>query len=77
LDAGTGPGHLPTGIAIKNPSLEVVGLAVSRDMIKIAHANAKRAHAENVHVFVGDGAEIGMPSESVDLAVATLSFHHL
>jgi ubiquinone/menaquinone biosynthesis C-methylase UbiE len=77
LDVGTGPGHLPTCIAIKNPFYEVVGLDVSRDMIKIARANAKRAHVENVHVLVGYAAEIGMPNESVDLAVATLSFHHL
>lgn len=77
LDVGTGPGYLPIGIAIKNPSLEVVGLDVSGDMIKIARANAQRAHMENVHVLVGDVAEIGMPNESVDLAVATLSFHHL
>jgi len=31
---------------------------------------------ENVQVLVGDVAEIGMQNESVDLAVATLSFHH-
>jgi len=77
LDVGTGQGYLPTCIAIKNPSLEVVGLDVSRDMTKIAQTNAKRAHVENVHVLVGDASEIGMPNESVDIAVATLSFHHL
>jgi ubiquinone/menaquinone biosynthesis C-methylase UbiE len=77
LDVGTGPGYLPVCIATKNSSLEVVGLDISRDMTKIARANAKRADLENVHVLVGDAAEIGMPNESVDLAVATLSFHYL
>jgi ubiquinone/menaquinone biosynthesis C-methylase UbiE len=76
LDVGTGPGHLLVKIAIRNPSLEAVGLDVSRDMIRIARANAKRADLDNVQVLVGDVAEIGMQNESVTLAVATLSFHH-
>jgi len=77
LDVGTGPGHLSTLIAIKNPSLEVVGLDVSRHMVEIAQANAKRAHVANLHVLIGDVAEIGMQNESVDIAVAILTFHHL
>jgi ubiquinone/menaquinone biosynthesis C-methylase UbiE len=76
VDVGTGPGHLLTKIAISNPSLEVVGIDVSRDMVKIARANARRADAGNVQLPIGDVAEIGMQNESVDLAVATLSFHH-
>jgi ubiquinone/menaquinone biosynthesis C-methylase UbiE len=77
LDVGAGPGYLSTSIAVKNPSLEVVGLDVSRDMSKIARASARRAHVNNLHVLTGDAAEIGMPNESVDIAVATLTFHHL
>jgi ubiquinone/menaquinone biosynthesis C-methylase UbiE len=76
IDLGTGPGYLPIKIASGNPTLEVVGLDVSRDMIRIAHANARKADAENVQLLVGDAEEICMQSESVDLAVATLSFHH-
>lgn len=76
LDVGTGPGHLLIEIAIRNLSLEVVGMDVSRDMIKIARANAWETDAKNVQLLVGDAAEIGMQNESVDLAVATLSFHH-
>jgi ubiquinone/menaquinone biosynthesis C-methylase UbiE len=77
LDAGAGPGYLSNRIAIKNPSLEVVGLDVSRDMSRISRLNAKRMHVENLHVLTGDIAEIGLPKESVDLAVAILTFHHL
>jgi ubiquinone/menaquinone biosynthesis C-methylase UbiE len=40
LDVGTGPAHLPIKIADRNLSLEIVGLDVSRDMIKIARVNA-------------------------------------
>ena len=75
LDVGTGPGHLLIKIARGNPSLEVIGLDVSRDMVKIAKANA-RAASEGMRLLVGDVAEIGMKTESVDLVVATLSFHH-
>jgi ubiquinone/menaquinone biosynthesis C-methylase UbiE len=76
LDVGTGPGHLLIEIASGNPSLEVVGLDVSRDMVRIARTNASGADAEKVELLLGDVAEIGMRNESVDLAVATLSFHH-
>jgi len=77
LDVGTGPGYLSTVIAVKNPSLQVVGLDVSQDMAKIARANAKRARMENLQVLIGDAAELGMPNECVDIAVTTLTFHHL
>jgi ubiquinone/menaquinone biosynthesis C-methylase UbiE len=45
-------------------------------MIKIARTNARGVGADNVQLLVGDVAQIGMQDESVDLAVATLSFHH-
>lgn len=76
LDVGTGPGHLLIKIADRNLSLKVVGLDVSRDMIRIARASARGADAETVQLLVGDVAQIGMQDESVDLVVATLSFHH-
>jgi len=76
LDVGTGPGHLLTNIALGNPSLDVVGLDVSRAMMRIAHSNAKGADTKNVQLIIGDAAEISMRNESVDLVVATLSFHH-
>lgn len=76
IDLGTGPGHLPIRIVSGNPTLEVVGLDVSRDMIRLARANARGAHADCVQLMVGDVAEIGLRNESIDLAVAMLSFHH-
>jgi ubiquinone/menaquinone biosynthesis C-methylase UbiE len=76
LDVGTGPGHLLMKIALGNPSLEVIGLDVSRDMVRIARLSAKGEDTQNVQLIVGDAAEIGVRNESVDLVVATLSFHH-
>ncbi len=76
LDVGTGPGYLPIKIAARNPAFEVIGLDLSQDMIRIAHARRGKVNAEGVELLVGDAAEIGIRNESVDLAVATLSFHH-
>jgi ubiquinone/menaquinone biosynthesis C-methylase UbiE len=76
LDVGTGPGYLPIEIAARNRYLQIVGLDVSRDMIKIAHTNSSRARAENVQFLVSDVSISCVQNESVDLAVATLSFHH-
>lgn len=76
LDVGTGPGYLPIKVAIRNPSLEIIGFDLSLDMIRMARTGAKEADADSVELLVGDVAKIGMRKESVDLAVATMSFHH-
>ena len=76
LDVGTGPGDLLDNVASRNQHLRMVGLDISRDMIKIASKKTLQGGRENVELFVGDVAKIGMSDESVDLAVATLSFHH-
>jgi ubiquinone/menaquinone biosynthesis C-methylase UbiE len=76
LDIGTGPGDLLEKVALRNRQLRMVGLDISRDMIKIARKETRRAGKENLELLVGDAAEIGIRDEAVDLVVATLSFHH-
>ncbi len=76
LDVGTGPGYLPIKIAFRNQLLRMVGLDLAEDMIKIAQRNVERAGLENVGLLVGSVIGIGMTDESLDLAVATMSFHH-
>lgn len=76
LDIGTGPGDLLEKVALRNRHLRVVGLDISRNMIKIARKKTRQAGKENLELLVGDAAEIGISDESVDLVVATLSFHH-
>jgi ubiquinone/menaquinone biosynthesis C-methylase UbiE len=76
LDIGTGPGDLLEKVALRNQHLRMVGLDISRDMIKIAQKKNRQAGKKNLELLVGDAAEIGITDESVDLVVATLSFHH-
>jgi ubiquinone/menaquinone biosynthesis C-methylase UbiE len=76
LDIGTGPGDLLDKVASRNQHLRIVGLDISRDMLKIASKRTLQGCGENVELLVGDVAEIGMSDESVDLAVTIMSFHH-
>ncbi len=76
LDVGTGPGYLPMKIALLNEHLDVFGLDISKDMIRIAWKNAKKAKTKNLHFVVGDVDEIGLADKSVDFAVATMTLHH-
>src|SRR5438270_5780168 len=46
LDAGTGPGTLARDIARSLPRLEVYGVDLSEDMIRLAREHAKREQVE-------------------------------
>jgi ubiquinone/menaquinone biosynthesis C-methylase UbiE len=76
LDVGTGPGYLPIKVALSNSCLNVLGLDISKDMIRISRKKLRENHVENVQLIVGDIEKTALVDESVDLAVATLSFHH-
>jgi len=76
LDVGTGPGYLPIKIALGCEDLEVIGMDISRDMIRMARKNVEGAGLKNVRLLVGDVSQISVSGESVDLAVSTVSFHH-
>lgn len=77
LDVGTGPGYLPIKIAERLPSVKVIGVDVSEDMIRIARRNVENAHLSNqIELIVEDGAEMSIPPESIDLAISTASLHH-
>ncbi len=49
LDVGTGPGYLPVEIVRRNPDLEVVGVDLSRKMLKIAQSVARREANTPMH----------------------------
>ena len=77
LDAGTGPGTLARDIARRFPQLQVYGIDLSADMIRLAHEHAKRERVEErVHFDVGDVAHLSYPDHSFDLVVSTISLHH-
>ncbi|HEX6551162.1 MAG TPA: class I SAM-dependent methyltransferase [Ktedonobacteraceae bacterium] len=77
LDAGTGPGTLARDIARSLPQLQVYGIDLSGDMIRLAREHAKREQLEErVHFDVGNVAHLPYPDHSFDLVVSTISMHH-
>ena len=77
LDAGTGPGTLAREIARRQPRLQVYGIDLSEDMIRLARAHAKREQLEKrVHFDIGNVAQLPHPDHYFDLVVSTISMHH-
>jgi len=77
LDAGTGPGTLAREIARRQPQLQVYGIDLSEDMIRLAREHAKREQLEErVHFAIGNVAHLPYPDHYFDLVVSTISMHH-
>ena len=77
LDVGTGPGTLVRGIARSFPGLQVYGIDLSKDMIGLARAHARREQlGERVHFESFDVAHLPYPDQSFDMVVSTISMHH-
>ncbi len=76
LDIGTGPGRLPVLIAGESPLLQVTGLDLSPDMVKIASQKAENRGLKNVAFRQGSAAELPFADGEFDLVISTLSFHH-
>ncbi len=77
LDIGTGPGRLPLEIARLRPEIKVVGLDVSRDMIRAARRSAEKEGMSGRVSFVNkDAANLPFDDASFDLVVSTASLHH-
>lgn len=74
LDIGTGPGYLPIAIARIYPSIEVVGIDVSKKMIEIARRNADGI--ANVDFLVMDANKLEFDDEHFDFVVSSSSSHH-
>ena len=77
LDAGTGPGRLPIKIAQLMPTVTIVGMDVSRDMIRIAQKNAEQASVNRARFVVGSTYRTGFNDSTFDLVVSTGLVHHL
>src|SRR5260370_5464781 len=62
LDAGTGPGTLAREIARRFPHVQVDGIDLSEDMIRLAREHTKREQLEErVHFTVGNVAHLPYP----------------
>lgn len=89
LDVGTGPGHLLVEIARLNPNLKLVGLDLSRKMLKIAKQLLERNETvvrdflsttaninPGVRLVRADVRNLPFSDGAFDLVVSTLSIHH-
>jgi ubiquinone/menaquinone biosynthesis C-methylase UbiE len=78
LDLGTGPGYLPIEIVKRSPELTVVGIDLSRSLIKMARRNAVSAGvARRLHFEVGDASRLRFPDASFDMVLSTGMLHML
>lgn len=78
VDIGTGPGRLPIEIAKQPVNVEVVGIDISEDMVKIAKRNAERAGITDKLKFkVASVYDTGFADESIDLVTSTGMIHHI
>jgi len=77
LDVGTGPGYLPLEIAKRSHDLEVIGIDISPDMVKIARRNAEiLGLSRRVKFQIGSAASLPFGDRYFDFVVSTLSLHH-
>jgi ubiquinone/menaquinone biosynthesis C-methylase UbiE len=74
LDLGSGTGYLSIEIARRAPGLQVYGIDLSRQMVKIARRHAKGVG--NVRFVFGNAARLPFKDNSIDLVVSTGASHH-
>jgi len=74
LDLGSGTGYLSIEIAKRAPRLQVYGIDLSRQMVKIARRHAKGV--DNARFVFGNAAKLPIKDNSIDLVVSTGASHH-
>ena len=74
LDLGSGTGYLAIEIARRTSSLQVYGIDLSRQMVKIARSHARGV--DNAQFVLGNAARLPFGDDSIDLVVSTGASHH-
>lgn len=78
LDIGCGPGHIPLQLVTQKPELEVVGVDLSKSMLKIAEEHkAVCAHGDRVEFQVADAKGLDFPDDSFDTVCSNSILHHI
>lgn len=78
LDLGTGPGNLPVEIIKLAPGIQIVGVDLSRQLIRMARARALKAGFSKRIVFeVANAANLRFNDESFDMVISTGMLHSL
>ena len=74
LDLGSGTGYLSIEIAKRSPGLQVYGIDLSRQMVKIAGRHTKGV--DNARFVFGNAAKLPFRDNSIDLVISTGASHH-
>lgn len=78
LDVGTGSGNLPVEIAKRAPNLEIIGIDLSKVLIKIARKTAREEGVEGTVRFeVGNACDLKFKDSCFDLVISSGVVHHL
>jgi ubiquinone/menaquinone biosynthesis C-methylase UbiE len=78
LDLGTGPGVIPLKIAARCSGLNMIGVDLSKTMLKLAQNNLKEAGLKDrVRFEEGDAKSLEYPDDSFDAVISNSLLHHL
>lgn len=78
LDIGCGPGHIPLQLVSQKPELQVVGVDLSVNMLKIAEEHkAVCAHGDQVEFVIADAKGLDFPDDSFDTVCSNSILHHI
>jgi len=78
LDLGTGPGYLPVEIAKRTPDVSIIGLDLSRNLIRRAMATAHQAGlTSRLRFEVGNAARLPYDADAFDMVISTGMLHSL
>ena len=78
LDLGTGPGYLPVEIVKRSPSINVIGVDLSRKLIEIARSNAAKSGLTDRLTFkTGNAGRLDFADSSFDMVISTGMLHSL
>ena len=77
LDVGCGSGNLIIQVAKKYPSLDLIGVDLSSEILELAKKKAIENNLNEKIVFkIGSVESLPFPDKSVDFILSTLSLHH-
>ncbi|UCD82581.1 MAG: class I SAM-dependent methyltransferase [Desulfobacterales bacterium] len=78
LDLGTGPGYLPIEILKRSPAIKIIGVDLSRKLIRMANSNAIKAGvSDRVSFEVGNAAKLRYNNNSFEMVISTGMLHSL
>lgn len=74
LDVGCGTGNLLINLHNKNPNIKLIGIDISKEMIRVAKSKTEKL--KNINFEMGDANNLPFENEYFDYVVCSNSLHH-